>query len=106
MRDELGGWVSSEEENLGFIAAHFQNLLNDNGLKQEEQERTINMVEKCKRKSVSPHHSKWSDQDITTDRLSNAIDQLKAKKSLGKYGLPAEFFVAFKECLINHLLEV
>ena len=54
MKDEIGGRVSSKEENLGFIAAHFQNLFNDKGLDKEEQERVINLVEKCKRKSVSP----------------------------------------------------
>ena len=33
MKDELGRGVSLEEENLGFIAAHFQNLHNEKGLK-------------------------------------------------------------------------
>ena len=36
MKDKLGGWVSSEEENFGFIGTHFQILLNDNGLEKEE----------------------------------------------------------------------
>ena len=106
MKDEIGGQVSSEEENVGFVAAHFQNLLNEKGLDKEEQERAINLVEKCRSKSISPHHSQWLDLDITADELSNAINQLKSKKSPGKDGLPAEFFSTFKECIIHPLLEI
>ena len=36
IKDELGGWVSSKEENLRLIAARFQNQVNDKGLKKEE----------------------------------------------------------------------
>ena len=64
------------------------------------------MVEKCRRKLVSPHHSQWLDLEITADEISNAINQLKSKKSPGKDGPPAEFFSAFKDCLIHPLLEV
>ena len=64
------------------------------------------MVEKSRRKSVSPHLSQWLDLDITADELLNAMKQLKNKKSPGKDGLPAEFFSSFKECLIHPLLEV
>ena len=48
MKNELGGQISSKEENLRFIAAHFQNLLNDKGLEKEEQERAINLVKECR----------------------------------------------------------
>ena len=47
MKDEHWERVSSEEENLGLISAHFQNLLNDNEIdKKAEQERPINLVQK------------------------------------------------------------
>ena len=74
MKDELGLQVSSEEENLGIIAAHFQNLLNNKGIEKEEQEIAINLMEKCKRKSISPHHSQWLDLDTIANELSNAIN--------------------------------
>ena len=106
MKDDLRGQVSSEEENLRFIATHFQNLLDDKGLEKEEHKKAINLVKKCRKKLVAPHHSKWLDLDITTDKLSNAIDQLKSKKSPGKDGLPTEFLITFKECLIHPLLDV
>ena len=64
------------------------------------------MVEKCRKISISPHLSQWLGLDITADELSNTIKQFKNKKSLGKDGLPTEFFFSFKECLIHPLLEV
>ena len=64
------------------------------------------MVKMCRKNSILPHHSKWIDLDITADELSNAIDQLKSKKSPSKDGLLEEFFFTFKECLIQALVEV
>ena len=83
-------------ENLRFIAAYLQNLLNEKGLEKEEQEIAINLGEKCKKKSVSTHRSRWLDLYLRADEISNAINQLKRKKSPGKDGLPAEFFFTFK----------
>ena len=58
MKDDLGVRVLSEEENLGFIATHFQNMLNNKGIDKKEQELAINFVDKCRKKSIFPQHSK------------------------------------------------
>ena len=46
------------------------------------------------------------EQPLTKEELGEAIDKLKNKKSLGKDGLPAEFFKTFKDMLIQPLLDV
>ena len=46
------------------------------------------------------------DKNLTKLEIEEAIDSIKAGKSPGLDGLPAEFFQTFKELLVTPLLSV
>ena len=52
VKDELGAWVSIEEENKSPIANQFKSLLTDKSLGKGEQKRASNLVKDCRPKFV------------------------------------------------------
>ncbi|MCO5576231.1 hypothetical protein L7F22_030040 [Adiantum nelumboides] len=106
MKDKTGNEVSSDKENQRLIANHFWDLLTDNLVLKEDQDRASNKVKMCRPKTIPPIQSLWLEQELSAEEISRAIDILPIRKSPGKDGLPSEFFKTFKECLIGPLVAV
>ncbi|MCO5572277.1 hypothetical protein L7F22_026030 [Adiantum nelumboides] len=106
MKDKTGNEVSSDKENQRLIANHFRDLLTDNLVLKEDQDRASNKVKMCRPKTIPPIQSLWLEQELSAEEISRAIDILPIRKSPGKDGLSSEFFKTFKECLIGPLVAV
>ena len=96
----------SDEENKVWIHNHFMKLFREPDEIRKEQDPYIERIKQVKKQVISTYQAKTLERPLTKEELESAIDLLKNKKSLGKDGLPAEFFKTFKDVLFQPLLDV
>ena len=106
LKYQQGNMVHSEEENKEWIRSYYQQLFQEPEEDREEQEENIGRIKQAHKQVLLETQRKMLENVLTKEEIGEAIDKLRNKKSLGKDGLPAEFYKTFKEILIQPLLEV
>lgn len=101
IKEILGGdrvLVSVTESVLWEVKGFYEDLFTSRGINEREMAFMVEFVEYM----VSDSDKKMCDEEITTDEIRRAIEQLTVGKSPGIDGLTAEFYKCFSKQVVPY----